>query len=157
MEVQYLAIVSGDVLEQLATEGKGKLSKYLRNRYAFMDRYTVPKKPGRMAHRKLWEQYEFDMRKIGEHKAESKRIKDSGKFIIYRGDSYVVSISNDSYYVLSGNNEKEAVMIDEVVHSERPQSYAGRHVQGMPNNIFVPFMGKMYVLSFSTGYYKAIN
>lgn len=158
MDVQYLQIVSGEDLERMAMNGgKAKLAKYLRGRYVFMDRYLVPKKPGKMAHRKLWEQYEHDMRQIGERKAEIKKIKESGKYIIYRGDKYVVSINNDSYYVLSGNNEKDPVMLEEVLHSARPHTYAGRHVMGMPNNIFVPFLGKMYILSFETGYYKSIN
>lgn len=158
MEVQYLQVVSGKDLEELSHGGrKDKLATYLKKKYVFMDRYTVPKKPGRMAHRKLWEQYEFEMKKIGEHKARMKEVRESGKYIIYRGDMYVVSINNDSYYVLSCSNEKEPVMIEDVLHSERPQSYAGRHVQGMPDNIFVPFFGRMYVLSFATGDYKAIN
>lgn len=158
MDVQYLQIVSGEDLEKLSKEGrKNKLANYLKKKYVFMDRYTVPKKPGKMAHRKLWEQYEYEMKKIGEHKARLKEVKKDGKYVIYRNDKYVVSINNDSYYVLSGNNEKEAVMIEDVLRSDRPQSFAGRHVVGMPNNILVPFFGKMYVLSFETGYYKAIN
>lgn len=158
MEVQYLQIVSGADLERMVQEGtKGKLVKYIKKRFVFRDRYSVPKKPGKMAHRKLWEQYEFEMRKIGERKADIKKIKESGKYVIYRGDNYVVSIYNDSYYVLSGNNEKEPVTPEEVLYSDRPQQFAGRHVAGMPNNIYVPFLNRMYILSFNTGDYKAIN
>lgn len=158
MDVQYLQLVSGEDLERLSKEGrKNKLANHLKKKYVFMDRYTIPKKPGKMAHRKLWEQYEFEIRQIAEKKVQLKQIRESGKYIIYRSDTYIVSINNDNYYVLSGNNEKEAVTVDDVLHSERPWTFAGRHVVGMPNNIFVPFLGKMYILSFETGYYKAIN
>ena len=158
MDVQYLHLVSGQDLENMCkSDAKSKLSKYIVKHYVFLDRYKVPTKPGKIAHRKVWEQYEHDMRKVTEARNRVKEVKESGKYILYRDSHYVVSIDNDTFFILSGYNEKEPVSMLDVKASETPKVFSGRHVLEMPNNIYVPFCGKMYTFSLETGYYKSLS
>ena len=158
MEVEYLHPITGRDLEAACNDPvNAKLAKYIRKHYVFADKVDFPKKPGKMATRRIWEDYEKKRREVDAEKKLLYQRKADGIFTLYRQTTYVVSVTGLKYYILSGNNEKEPISMLEVLRSGHPNQYAGRTVLEQPGNIYVPFLGSMYVISMSTGYYKRID
>lgn len=158
MAVEYLQPIKGCDLEAACNDPvNAKLANYIKKHYVFADKVDFPKKPGKMATRRIWEDYEKKRNDVEKQKQLLHQRKADGIFTLYRQNTYVVSVSGLKYYILSGNNEKEPVSMLEVLRSGQPKKYAGRSVMEMPGNIYVPFFEGMYTLSMNTGYYKRID
>ena len=157
MQLEYLTPITGRELEMACNDPvNSKLAKYISKHYVFDDRVDFPQRPGKMASRKIWEDYEKRRRDVAQIKADLHARKEKGIFTLYRNNTYIVSVDGDKYYILSGNNEKDAVPVDEVKHAQNPVMFAGRRVQGNKTCMYVPFCGAMYTLSLDTGYYSRI-